>query len=59
MSRTKKVITPGRILFVGAGPGDPGLLTVRARTAIENAVTVFIDPDVPSAVVDADRCRIR
>jgi uroporphyrinogen III methyltransferase/synthase len=28
------------------------LLTVRARTAIENAVTVFIDPDVPSAVVD-------
>lgn len=51
MSRTKKVITPGRILFVGAGPGDPGLLTVRARTAIENAVTVFIDPDVPSAVV--------
>ncbi|HEY9313048.1 bifunctional uroporphyrinogen-III C-methyltransferase/uroporphyrinogen-III synthase [Williamsia sp.] len=52
MSRTKKVITPGRILFVGAGPGDPGLLTVRARTAIENAVTVFIDPDVPSAVVE-------
>ncbi|PXW35373.1 UNVERIFIED_CONTAM: uroporphyrinogen III methyltransferase/synthase [Williamsia faeni] len=52
MSRTKKVITPGRILFVGAGPGDPGLLTVRARAAIENAVTVFIDPDVPSAVVE-------
>lgn len=52
MSRNKKATTPGRILFVGAGPGDPGLLTVRARTAIENAVTVFIDPDVPSAVVE-------
>ncbi|KNA89501.1 MULTISPECIES: uroporphyrinogen-III synthase [Gordonia] len=50
MSRTKKA-NPGRILFVGSGPGDPELLTVRARTVIANATTAFIDPDVPAAVV--------
>ena len=42
---------PGRILFVGSGPGDPALLTVRARDAIENAGTVFVDPDVPAGVI--------
>ncbi|MDL9936108.1 bifunctional uroporphyrinogen-III C-methyltransferase/uroporphyrinogen-III synthase [Gordonia sp. ABSL1-1] len=50
MSRTKKA-NPGRILFVGSGPGDPDLLTVRARTVIANATTAYIDPDVPAAVV--------
>ncbi|ORW21152.1 bifunctional uroporphyrinogen-III C-methyltransferase/uroporphyrinogen-III synthase [Mycolicibacter nonchromogenicus] len=42
---------PGRIVFVGSGPGDPGLLTTRARTALTNAALVFIDPDVPEAVL--------
>lgn len=42
---------PGRIVFVGAGPGDPGLLTTRARTALTNAALVFTDPDVPVAVL--------
>ncbi|MBJ7290713.1 bifunctional uroporphyrinogen-III C-methyltransferase/uroporphyrinogen-III synthase [Williamsia sp.] len=50
MSRMKKA-HPGRILFVGSGPGDPALLTVRARDAIENAGTVFVDPDVPAGVI--------
>ncbi|UCZ89273.1 uroporphyrinogen-III synthase [Gordonia sp. WA4-43] len=50
MSRTKKA-NPGRILFVGSGPGDPDLLTVRARTVITNATTAYIDPDVPAPVV--------
>ncbi|MXP20050.1 bifunctional uroporphyrinogen-III C-methyltransferase/uroporphyrinogen-III synthase [Gordonia sp. HNM0687] len=63
MSRTKKVNQgrnlsapgakrAGRILFVGSGPGDPDLLTVRARNAIEKATTAYIDPDVPSGVVE-------
>ncbi|MCK0175750.1 bifunctional uroporphyrinogen-III C-methyltransferase/uroporphyrinogen-III synthase [Mycolicibacterium sp. F2034L] len=42
---------PGRITFVGAGPGDPGLLTTRAHSVLANAALVFTDPDVPEAVL--------
>ena len=42
---------PGRITFVGSGPGDPGLLTTRARRVLANAALVFTDPDVPEAVL--------
>ncbi len=35
MTRARK--TTGRITFVGAGPGDPGLLTVRAAEALRTA----------------------
>jgi uroporphyrinogen III methyltransferase / synthase len=42
---------PGRITFVGSGPGDPGLLTTRARTTLANAALVFTDPDVPEGVL--------
>ena len=42
---------PGRVTFVGSGPGDPGLLTARARTVLANAACVFTDPDVPEAVL--------
>jgi len=43
---------PGRISFVGAGPGDPGLLTARARMVLANATQVLIDPDVAPAVLE-------
>lgn len=43
--------TPGRITYVGSGPGDPGLLTTRAATVLANAALVFTDPDVPEAVL--------
>src|SRR6186713_325295 len=49
-SRGRKT-KPGRITFVGSGPGDPGLLTTRARTVLANAALVFTDPDVPEAVL--------
>ncbi|MBN9634375.1 MAG: bifunctional uroporphyrinogen-III C-methyltransferase/uroporphyrinogen-III synthase, partial [Actinobacteria bacterium] len=42
---------PGRITFVGSGPGDPGLLTTRARNVLAHAALVFTDPDVPEAVL--------
>ncbi|MGE0220291.1 uroporphyrinogen-III synthase [Mycolicibacterium sp.] len=42
---------PGRITFVGSGPGDLGLLTTRARSVLANAALVFTDPDVPEAVL--------
>ena len=42
---------PGRVTFVGAGPGDPGLLTTRARSVLTHATLVFTDPDVPEAVL--------
>lgn len=49
-SRGRKA-KPGRITFVGSGPGDPGLLTTRARTVLAGAACVFTDPDVPEAVL--------
>ena len=33
----------GKVTLVGAGPGDPGLLTVKGRRALENAEVVVFD----------------
>src|SRR5690606_30571264 len=35
--------TSARVAFVGAGPGDPGLLTVRAREYLAAADVVLLD----------------
>jgi uroporphyrinogen III methyltransferase/synthase len=51
MTTRGRKLKPGRITFVGSGPGDPGLLTTRARTILANAALVFTDPDVPEAVL--------
>ncbi|QGU06352.1 Siroheme synthase [Corynebacterium occultum] len=40
----------GKIVFVGAGPGNPELLTVRAREVLSNTAKVLTDPDVPSGI---------
>jgi len=50
MTRGRKA-RPGRVVFVGSGPGDPGLLTGRARTVLCCAELVFTDPDVPAQVL--------
>jgi uroporphyrinogen III methyltransferase/synthase len=45
----------GKVVFVGAGPGDPGMLTARATAALAEADVVLVDPDVPPAIADAVR----
>ncbi|KQS73608.1 uroporphyrinogen-III synthase [Modestobacter sp. Leaf380] len=53
MTRSRK--QPGRVVFVGAGPGDPGLLTTRAADALAAADLVLTDGDVPAPLTDAIR----
>jgi uroporphyrinogen III methyltransferase/synthase len=43
----RKRIDQGGVAFVGAGPGDPGLLTLRAVDALGEAEAVVIDESVP------------
>ena len=50
MTRGRKA-RPGCVVFVGSGPGDPGLLTGRARAMLSCAELVFTDPDVPAEVL--------
>ncbi|HET7668398.1 MAG TPA: SAM-dependent methyltransferase, partial [Mycobacterium sp.] len=50
MTRGRKT-KPGRVVFVGSGPGDPGLLTGRARDVLACAELVFTDPDVSAGVL--------
>ena len=43
---------PGKVTLVGAGPGDPGLLTVKGRQALEAAEVVVYDRLVSPAVLE-------
>ncbi len=46
---------PGHVTFVGAGPGDPELLTVKARRALHEADVVIHDRLVPQAILELAR----
>lgn len=53
LARTgRKAARAGGVTLVGAGPGDPELLTVKAVRAIEAADVVLHDDLVPQAVLD-------
>ena len=57
MNRAASASAQGRVEFVGSGPGDPGLLTVRAREALAAAPLIVTDPDVPGLDPGAGRRR--
>lgn len=46
---------PGRVLLVGAGPGDPELLTMKAVRALKSADVVFYDRLVGEGVLEFAR----
>ncbi|MFB8030580.1 uroporphyrinogen-III synthase [Streptomyces sp. NPDC056465] len=49
------VLASGHVTFLGAGPGDPGLLTLRAVEALASADVLVAEPDV----LDVVRCHAR
>jgi uroporphyrinogen III methyltransferase/synthase len=49
-TRARKSV--GRVSFIGAGPGDPDLLTTRALAAARDADVILVEPEVAESVVE-------
>jgi uroporphyrinogen III methyltransferase/synthase len=57
MTRARKVL--GRVTFVGAGPGDPGLLAAHAVEVMRTADLLVADPGVDAAVLALAEAEVR
>jgi len=51
MNRPPSLLRPGTVTLVGAGPGDPELLTLKAARAIGAASVLFVDDLVSDEIV--------
>lgn len=58
LSRSERPLQDGWIALVGAGPGDPQLLTLRAVDLIENATLVIADKLIPQDILSLVKCRL-
>ena len=45
-------VADGKVFLVGAGPGDPDLLTVKALRTIQSAAVILHDDLVPQSILD-------
>src|SRR5580698_6704557 len=43
---------PGKVYLIGAGPGDPELLTCKGRRILEHADSILFDHLAPAALLD-------
>ncbi len=51
----KRATRPGRVVFVGAGPGDPELLTLKARRMLDTADVIIHDRLVAPEILELAR----
>lgn len=56
---TRQAPARGRVIFVGAGPGDPELLTLKAVRALQGADVILFDDLVAPAILDLARREAR
>ena len=51
MAGNIKCSSPGYVYLVGAGPGDPGLITVKGVEALSKADVILVDRLVPEELL--------